>query len=184
MNWAEDAPEGSVTVTGSRVPFSLEPGVHLELAPDMIIAFRDGELSVTGEVAVPKGSIEIKGLPEQAVSVSADEVIVGEEKAEPVIRSLNMDVRVLVGEDQVTFSAFGLTGDLEGTLRIGNDMDTRGTLQLVNGNYDAYGQELELNRARLIFVGNLTQPYLDIEAVRTVDSVVAGLRLTGFGPGP
>jgi len=184
LNWASGAPEGSVTLTGERLPFSLEPGVHLELAPDITVAFRQGDLSVTGQVAVPRGSIEIKGLPEQAVSVSADEVIVGEEKPEPVIRSLNMDVRVLVGEDKVTFSAFGLTGDLEGTLRIGNDMDTRGTLQLVNGNYDAYGQELELRRARLIFVGNLTQPYLDIEAVRTVDSVVAGLRLTGSVTGP
>lgn len=184
VNWAEDTPEASVTLAGERLPFSLEPGVHLELAPDLAIAFRQGELSVTGQVAVPRGRIEIKGLPEQAVSVSADEVIVGEEKAEPVIRSLNMDVRVRVGEDPVTFSAFGLTGDLEGTLRIGNDMDTRGTLQLVNGNYDAYGQELELNRARLIFVGNLTQPYLDIEAVRTVDTVVAGLRLTGSVQAP
>lgn len=184
LNWASAAPEGSVTVTGERLPFSLEPGVHLELAPDITVAFSQGDLSVAGQVAVPRGSIEIKGLPEQAVSVSADEVIVGEEKPEPVIRSLNMDVRVLVGAEQVTFSAFGLTGDLEGTLRIGNDMDTRGTLQLVNGNYDAYGQELELRRARLIFVGNLAQPYLDIEAVRTVDSVVAGLRLTGSVQAP
>ncbi|HTN35045.1 MAG TPA: translocation/assembly module TamB domain-containing protein [Marinobacter sp.] len=178
VNW-EGSPAGTLAISGTRVPFNLEPYAHLELIPDLTIAFQDGDLSVSGHVAVPKGSIKIKGLPPQAVSVSEDEVVVGVDKEEPAIRSLNMDVTVVVGEDQVTFKAFGVEGDLEGTLRIGNRMDTRGTLQLVNGKYEAYGQELELRRARLLFVGDLTQPYLDIEAIRTVDTVVAGIRLTG-----
>ena len=178
VDW-QQAPRGKITISGERVPFSVEPYAQVEVEPDLTLVFREGTLEITGQVAVPRGDIEIKGLPEQAVSVSEDEVIVGVEKEEPVVRSLNMDVNVLVGEDQVTFSAFGVTGDLEGSLRITNDMDTRGTLQLVNGQYEAYGQELELRRARLLFVGNLAQPYLDIEAVRRVDTVVAGIRLTG-----
>ncbi|TYC58276.1 translocation/assembly module TamB [Marinobacter sp. BW6] len=178
IDW-QQSPRGEITISGSRVPFNLEPYAQLEVEPDLTIVFSEGVLEVSGQVGVPRGDIEIQGLPEQAVSVSEDEVIVGVEREEPVVRSLNMDVTVVVGEDQVTFAAFGVTGDLKGSLRIGNDMDTRGTLQLVNGQYEAYGQELELRRARLLFVGNLTQPYLDIEAVRTVDTVVAGIRLTG-----
>eukprot|EP00003_Mantamonas_plastica_P027040 TRINITY_DN5699_c0_g2_i1.p1 TRINITY_DN5699_c0_g2~~TRINITY_DN5699_c0_g2_i1.p1 ORF type:complete len:1044 (+),score=107.25 TRINITY_DN5699_c0_g2_i1:9294-12425(+) len=178
VNW-QSKPEAEVRITGDRIPFALEPYARIELAPDLTISLRDNDLSVSGQVKVPRGSIEIKGLPAQAVSVSDDEVIVGVEKEEPVIRKLNMDVTVIVGEDQVTFAAFGVEGDLEGTIRIGNDMETRGTLQLVDGQYEAFGQELELRRARLVFVGNLTQPYLDIEAVRTVDAVVAGIRLSG-----
>ena len=178
IDWQE-SPQGKVTISGNRVPFNLEPYAQLEVEPDLTIVFSQGTLKVSGQVGVPRGSIEIQGLPEQAVSVSEDEVIVGVERQEPVVRSLDMDVTVVVGEDRVTFAAFGATGDLKGSLRIGNDMDTRGTLQLVNGQYEAYGQELELRRARLLFVGNLTQPYLDIEAVRTVDTVVAGIRLTG-----
>lgn len=178
VSW-QQAPEGRLAIKGERIPISLEPYAQLELAPDLEIAFRQGELSVAGELAVPRGSIEIKGLPAQAVSVSEDEVIVGVEQEEPVIRALDMDVTVVVGEDKVTFAAFGATGDLEGTLRIGNDMDTRGTLKLVNGQFEKFGQELELRTARILFVGNLTQPYLDIEAVRTVDTVVAGIRLSG-----
>ena len=178
LSW-QDAPGGEIRITGDRLPFSLEPYARLEVAPDLTIAFGEGELSVEGRVEVPRGDIKIEGLPAQAVSVSEDEVIVGVEQEEPLIRSLNMDVTVVVGEDRVSFVAFGVTGDLEGTLRIGNDMDTRGTLQLVDGQYEAYGQELELRRARLLFVGNLVQPYLDIEAVRQVDTVVAGIRLSG-----
>ncbi|WP_372997025.1 translocation/assembly module TamB domain-containing protein [Marinobacter sp.] len=178
IDW-QQSPRGEITISGNRVPFNLEPYAQLEVEPDLRIVFREGNLEVSGEVGVPRGGIEIQGLPAQAVSVSEDEVIVGVEREEPVVRSLNMDVKVVVGEDRVTFEAFGLTGDLEGSLRIANDMDTRGTLQLVNGRYEAYGQELELRRARLLFVGNLTQPYLDIEAIRTVDTVVAGIRLSG-----
>ncbi|SHK38056.1 translocation and assembly module TamB [Marinobacter antarcticus] len=178
IDW-QDAPGGEVRITGDRLPFSLEPYAHLEVAPDLTIAFREGALRVEGRIEVPRGDIEIEGLPEQAVSVSEDEVIVGVKQEEPLVRSLDMDVTVVVGQDRVSFVAFGVTGDLEGTLRIGNDMDTRGTLQLVNGQYEAYGQELELRRARLLFVGSLVQPYLDIEAVRQVDTVVAGIRLSG-----
>lgn len=178
VDWRQ-APRGEITVTGNRVPFHLEPYARLEIAPDLTIVFKDGTLRVSGKVAVPRGTIEIEALPPQAVSVSEDEVIVGVEREEPLVRNLNMDVRVVVGEDLVKFSAFGVTGHLKGSLRIGDNLDTRGTLRLVNGSYEAYGQELELRRARLLFVGNLTQPYLDIEAVREVGTVVAGIRLTG-----
>ncbi|MBS8242113.1 translocation/assembly module TamB, partial [Marinobacter lipolyticus] len=178
LDWS-GPPALEVTVTGERLPVTYDPYARVEVAPDITIAFRDGALSVRGQVAVPRGDIEVRTLPEQAVSVSEDEVIVGAEPEEPALQSINMDVTVVVGEDTVTFDAFGVTGDLEGTLRIGNDMDTRGALQLVDGQYEAYGQELELRRARIVFVGPLTEPYLDIEAIRRVDTVVAGIRLTG-----
>ena len=178
LEW-EREPTVEVTVTGERLPVTYDPYARVEIAPDITLAFRDGALSVTGRVDVPRGEIEVRALPEQAVSVSEDEVIVGTAQEEPAVRSLNMDVTVVVGDDEVTFAAFGVTGELKGTLRIGNDMDTRGALRLENGQYEAYGQELELRRARIVFVGPLTQPYLDIEAVRRVDTVVAGIRLSG-----
>ncbi len=178
LEW-ENEPAVEVTVTGKRLPVTYDPYARVEVAPDITLAFRDGELSVTGRVDVPRGEIEVRTLPEQAVSVSEDEVIVGADQEEPAVRSLNMDVTVVVGDDEVTFAAFGVTGELKGTLRIGNDMDTRGALQLENGQYEAYGQELELRRARIVFVGPVTEPYLDIEAVRHVDTIVAGIRLSG-----
>ncbi|MEX2475818.1 translocation/assembly module TamB domain-containing protein [Marinobacter sp.] len=178
FDW-ENAPSVEVTVSGERLPVTYDPYARVEVAPDITIAFREGELSVSGRVDVPRGEIEVRTLPEQAVSVSEDEVIVGAEPEESAVQALNMDVTVVVGDDQVTFDAFGVTGDLEGTLRIGNDMDTRGSLQLVDGQYEAYGQELELRRARIMFVGPLSEPYLDVEAIRRVDTVVAGIRLSG-----
>ncbi|MDK8463909.1 translocation/assembly module TamB domain-containing protein [Marinobacter sp. SS13-12] len=178
LDWSAE-PSVEVNLTGDRLPFSYDPYARVELVPDITITYGSGDLAVTGRLEVPRGEIEIRELPAQAVSVSEDEVIVGAEQEEGGLRSLNMDVTVVVGDDQVSFNGFGVTGNLKGTLRIGNNMDTRGELRLVDGQYEAYGQELELRRARLMFVGPLTEPYLDIEAIRRVDTVVAGIRLTG-----
>ncbi|WP_029654055.1 translocation/assembly module TamB domain-containing protein [Marinobacter daepoensis] len=183
LEWAQ-TPNLMINLKGDRLPVTLEPFARLEVGPDLDISFREGELSVAGQVNVPRGEIEVQNVPPSAVSVSEDEVIVGVEREEPAIRSMLMDVTVVVGEDRVSFDAFGVTGDLEGTLRVGNNMDTRGTLQLVDGRYEAFGQELELRKARILFVGALTSPYLDIEAIREVDTVVAGIRLTGPAEAP
>lgn len=179
VDWSGQNPSFVLNLKGERLPLLYEPYAQLEMSPDLSVSFRNQALSVTGRIAVPRGQIEVRELPAQAVSVSDDEVIVGEEKQTASGPSLSMDVTVVVGEDKVTFEGFGVTGNLKGELRIGNNLDTQGTLQLVDGSYEAYGQELEIRRARLLFVGPISQPYIDIEAVRRVDNVVAGIRLSG-----
>ncbi len=178
LNWGT-SPSVNLAIRGSRLPLAYEPYADLELEPDLSVKFAKGALQISGNLAVPRGSVKIRRLPEQAVVVSEDEVIVDQEVQEPVVRSMLMDVMVSVGEDRVSFDGFGVLGDLEGTLRLGNNLDTRGVLQLTDGTFEAYGQELELRRARLVFVGPLAEPYLDIEAIRSVDTIVAGIRLSG-----
>ena len=178
LAWQEGV-SARVSITGSRLPFNYEPYARLEMAPDLQIAFANGSLSITGALGIPRGEIEVRKLPPSAVTVSSDEEVVGEQAQEPALQALNMDVTVNVGEEEVSFSGFGVTGNLKGSLRIGNNLDTRGSLRLVKGSFEAYGQELELRRARLVFVGPISQPYLDIEAIRRVGTVVAGLRLSG-----
>ncbi len=175
----ESEPSVTLQLTGDRLPFQVEPYAKLELTPDLEIAYSAGDLSISGQVGVPRGKIEITELPEQAVSVSEDEEIVGGEPEEASLSSFDMDVTVVVGEDEVSFNGFDVTGNLKGTLRINNDLRTRGSLRLINGRYEAYGQDLELRRARLVFTGPLTEPYLDIEAIRRVGTVIAGIRLSG-----
>lgn len=175
----ESAPEVSLQLTGQRLPLQYDPYANVEVEPDLQLDYGPDGLSVRGTLAVPRGSIEISRLPDQAVSVSEDEVIVGAEQQETPPMTLDMNVTVVVGEDRVSFNGFEVIGDLEGTLRIANDMDTRGSLRLIDGRYEAYGQELKLRRARLLFTGPIAEPYLDIEAIRRVDTVVAGIRLSG-----
>lgn len=170
---------------GQQLPVNVEPYAALEVAPDLTIRLVDERLAVTGKVHVPKGEITVRELPPSTVKVSDDTVIVGRqtEEGKPPM-AVAMDIDVEVGQDKLSFTGFGLTANLLGHVHIGDNLDTRGELRLADGRYRAYGQRLTIRRARLLFAGPIDQPYLDIEAIRRVDDVIAGLRLSGSAEQP
>lgn len=170
---------------GQQLPVTVEPYAALEVAPDLTIRLLGDKLAVTGKVQVPKGKITVRELPPSTVKVSDDTVIVGRqtEEGKPPM-AVAMDIDVEVGSDKLAFSGFGLTANLLGHVHIGDNLDTRGELSLADGRYRAYGQRLTIRRARLLFAGPIDQPYLDIEAIRQVDDVIAGIRLSGSAEQP
>ena len=178
----------NVLLKGNNLPVTVEPYAKLEVAPDLRISLKpDNTLLIAGAVNIPKGEITVRELPPSTVKVSDDTVIVGQqtddESGSPAM-VVDMDITVVVGQELLTFSGFGLNADLAGQVHIGNNMDTRGELRLNNGRYRAYGQKLTIRRARLLFAGPIDQPYLDIEAIRQTDDVIAGIRLTGSADQP
>ncbi|TBV10075.1 translocation/assembly module TamB domain-containing protein [Phytopseudomonas dryadis] len=183
LSWGEQL-AGSLSVKGTRLPVTVEPYATLEVEPDIQVRLGDDQLAVTGKVAIPRGEIVVRELPPSTVKVSDDAVIVGAEERERQATAISMDIDVEVGQDKLTFSGFGLTAELAGRVHIGDDLDTRGELNLNKGNFRGYGQRLTIRRARLLFAGPIDQPFLDIEAIRRVDEVVAGLRLTGSADQP
>ncbi|WP_313514154.1 translocation/assembly module TamB domain-containing protein [Pseudomonas sp.] len=184
LDWGR-ALDLDLRIRGDRLPVSVAPYADLEVAPDLQVVLDGEQLALSGKVHVPRGSIIVRELPPSTVKVSADAEIVGAEapvkSASPVLR---MNVDVVVGEDKLTFSGFGLNAELAGQLHVGDNLDTRGELSLNKGRYRAYGQRLTIRRARLLFTGVIDQPYLDVEAVRVVDEVTAGIRLTGSTAAP
>ncbi|MGB6214089.1 translocation/assembly module TamB domain-containing protein [Pseudomonas mandelii] len=174
-----------LTLKGSQLPVTVEPYAKLEMAPDLKISIKDEQLAIAGKVRVPKGEITVRELPPSTVKVSDDTVIVGQqtEEGKPPL-AMKMDIDVVVGEDKLSFAGFGLTANLQGHVHIGDNMDTRGELWLNDGRYRAYGQRLTVRRARLLFAGPIDQPYLDIEAIRRTDDVIAGIRLSGSAEQP
>jgi len=174
-----------LSLQGSQLPVTVEPYAVLEVAPDLKISLKNDKLAIAGKVRIPRGDITVRELPPSTVKVSDDTVIVGSqtEEGKPPM-AMAMDIDVAVGEDQLNFSGFGLTAKVQGHVHIGDNMDTRGELWLNDGRYRAYGQRLDVRRARLLFAGPLDQPYLDIEAIRKTDDVVAGIRLSGSAEQP
>nr|WP_217450532.1 translocation/assembly module TamB domain-containing protein [Pseudomonas lini] len=174
-----------LALKGSQLPVTVEPYAELEVAPDLKISMKDDKLAIVGKVLVPKGEITVRELPPSTVKVSDDTVIVGQqtEEGKPPM-AMAMDIDVVVGQDKLSFAGFGLTANLQGQVHIGDNMDTRGELWLNDGRYRAYGQRLTVRRARLLFAGPIDQPYLDIEAIRQTDDVIAGIRLSGSAEQP
>nr|WP_199868827.1 translocation/assembly module TamB domain-containing protein [Pseudomonas sp. CFBP 13719] len=182
--WA-DALDVDVQLKGSRLPINVEPYATLEAAPDLRIQMNGERLAVVGKVVIPKGAIVVRQLPPSTVKLSDDVVIVGnqtEQGKTPLPMAIDIDVEV--GQEKLTFNGFGLSANLAGHVHIGDNLDTRGELALNDGRYNAYGQRLTIRRARLLFAGPISQPYLDIEAIRTTGDVIAGIRLTGNAEQP
>ncbi len=174
-----------LSLKGSQLPVTVEPYAVLEVAPDLKISLKNDKLAIAGKVQIPRGDITVRELPPSTVKVSDDTVIVGSqtEEGKPPM-AMAMDIDVVVGEDTLNFAGFGLTAKVQGHVHIGDNLDTRGELWLNDGRYRAYGQRLDVRRARLLFAGPLDQPYLDIEAVRKTDDVTAGIRLSGSAEQP
>lgn len=183
LAWAQGL-DMDLAVRGDSLPVTVEPYANLEVSPDLAIRMAAEKLSVSGTVQVPRGAILIRQLPPSTVKVSDDSVIVGAPPKQAGGTNLAMDVNVRVGQEKLTFNGFGLSAELAGQVHIGDNLDTRGELSLNKGRYSAYGQKLTIRRARLLFAGPIDQPYLDIEAVRKVDDVTAGLRLSGNAEQP
>lgn len=174
-----------LSLKGTQLPVTVEPYAKLEVEPDLHISMKGDELAVAGKVRVPRGAITVRELPPSTVKLSDDAVIIGQqtEEGKPPV-AMKMDIDVQVGEDKLSFAGFGLTANLQGHVHIGDNLDTRGELWLNDGRYRAYGQRLTVRRARLLFAGPIDQPYLDIEAIRQTDDVIAGIRLSGSAEQP
>ncbi|MCU1717124.1 translocation/assembly module TamB domain-containing protein [Pseudomonas sp. 5P_3.1_Bac2] len=183
MSWAAGL-NAELSLKGSQLPVSVEPYANLEVSPDLRLTLAQQQLAVSGSVLIPKGAIEVRELPPSTVQLSKDAKVVGQSTASSAGPAIAMDIDVQVGQERLSFKGFGLTAEVAGRLHIGNDLDARGELALNKGRFRAYGQRLNIRRARILFTGPIDEPFIDVEAVRKVDDVTAGLRLTGSATAP
>jgi translocation and assembly module TamB len=85
----------------------LEPrrGTRIHVVPDITVELDPALASISGEVRIPKADIDLEALPETAVSVSRDTVMVGQQKAAPGI-DYALSVKLSLGK-QVHLRGFG-----------------------------------------------------------------------------
>lgn len=192
-----DKPEdlqAKMVAKGKNIRISMPPTVSLDISPNLLITATAKSIDLKGDVAVPWARVFIEELPPSIVSVSSDEVIL-DSQLKPVTKQqqgiqINTDLSLKIGSD-VWFDAFGLNAKLTGLLRVKQDhngLELHGQVDIPEGRFKAYGQDLLIRKGLLIFAGPPSQPQLDIEAVRnpesTENNVTAGLKVTGFAEQP
>ena len=185
---------------------------RLEAAPDIRVRITPERLQVRGNVDLPWARLEIGSRSSSAIEPSSDEIIIterddreaeeaalraaerGEPSASDELAQTGMEIDVLItltlGQDML-ISAYGLESGLGGTLEIRQDsggLQLFGDVNLVDGRFQAFGQDLLIRRGQLLFSGPPSLPTLDFEAIRnpdvTEDDVIAGLRVTGNAEEP
>ncbi|SFH73130.1 translocation and assembly module TamB [Modicisalibacter xianhensis] len=186
---------------------------RLRVAPDLDIQATPELLRIRGDVQVPWARLTVakSESPPSAVAPSSDEVIItreDEQRAREAARqalqeategadeataqalqeagmSLDVAVDVSLGPD-VQLEAYGLAAELQGDLQVrqsNGPVQLFGEVNLIDGRYQAFGQDLIIRRGQVLFSGPASQPRLQFEAIRnpetTEDDVIAGLRVTG-----
>lgn len=193
LDWTNPAAWlADIRITGERLQAVYQPIARVQLSPDLRVAIRPGAVAVTGTISVPSGSVTLHALPAQAVPVSDDVVIVRrpENYRHPLEQqapsgsawTITANIQVSLGEE-VSLSGYGVQGRLTGALRIRQEAqgvpEGFGEIRVEDGRYEAYGQRLTIRQGRLTFAGPVTDPNLNIEAVRVIDEVTAGIRILG-----
>ncbi|WP_151448253.1 translocation/assembly module TamB domain-containing protein [Lacisediminimonas profundi] len=135
---------------------------------------------VRGGFTIDSGLVDIgkTELPE----LSDDVVIVGQQKKAPTALAPDIDLTIGLG-DQLRLRGRGLDARIVGDLRIRNTpgapLQTQGTLRVAEGSFTAYGKELAIEQGVLRFTGAISNPALDILAMRRRQDVAAGVSVRG-----
>jgi translocation and assembly module TamB len=174
---------GRLTIRGDRFLAMQGDQTTLVVSPDLEILWTGTTIDVAGEVAIPLATVEIIEIPETAVQVSNDVVLVGEDTLPKRPLDVSANVHLILG-DAIRFKGFGFTTYLDGSLQLterpGVPTQGRGELVLREGVYRGYGQNLTIDPGRLVFAGPIDDPAVSVRAYRrATDGARAGFIIGG-----
>ncbi|HMM45961.1 MAG TPA: translocation/assembly module TamB domain-containing protein [Candidatus Macondimonas sp.] len=156
---------------------------RVRVSPDMQVSYTPEKLAVNGQLTVPEALLKPREL-EGTVKPSGDEVILGPTAAaEQDALPWALDLRLILG-DKVRFEGFGLKTDITGQLRLHEGSGTLPSASgelVLNGRYRAYGQDLTIERGRILYAGApLDTPGLDLRASRKFGEQTVGVEARGL----
>ncbi len=184
-----------LAVTGDNFQVANSSQIQARISPDINLSMDNAGMKVNGELLIPSAYINANGGNSeiQTVGGSSDVVIVEEEsdtEAETAGSNLTIDLKIALGED-IRVEAGDFRGGLKGSLQIEQTPELAplgtGTIEVVNGDYVIYGQQLNMQRGKILFGGGpVDNPQLDMDVARMVDAydVVAGARIRGTAQAP
>ena len=164
------------------------PDQWILISGDGRLSWQDATFGARGKLAVDAGYWQLApgGTPQLS-----DDVIVrrpGTEKGASKLRpKLDLDIAADLGKSFL-FHGAGLSTRLSGDLRLrasGRDLPrATGSIRTRDGRFDAYGQQLSIERGILTFQGLLDNPALDVRAVRKGLAVEPGVQIGGTAQRP
>ena len=188
---ASGGPRAQLKLRGEQLALVRLPDIEADAALDMEVILAPQAVDLAGRVSWSRLQIHLPSLPERAVATSLDEVVIdgaqGPRAALPqppwFVAKLAADLNFTLG-DEVSLSAAGLDARLSGAVHWRKPRGEargrgRGTFNIVDGHYKAYGQDLKIQRGALIFDGAIDNPTLEVRAIRADLDVTAGVRVTG-----
>lgn len=169
--------DGSFGVDEGLIDFSRSdaPG----LSEDVLVSRAAGVLS-------PAAAASAAASPKAAVPTPAAILPTVAAPAPAPARTLALGLRINLG-DKLALRGHGLAARLAGDLKITSPegkLAVDGSVNVVDGTYEAYGQNLVIDRGIVAFNGPIDRPRLDIEATRPKLDIRVGVTITGTADNP
>ena len=180
------APVIEIQLNGQNIQLANTPELNIVGDVDFATIINNQLIDLQGAIVIDKAELDFK-LPENAILASNDVVLVGQDKTAKGAGQ-QLDLTIDLGKE-THIQAKGLDANLTGKLRVFQAPNSivrgEGEINVVDGLYAAYGEELEIERGRLIFSrGSIDDPNLELRAQKSVDSIIAGVSVTGRASSP
>lgn len=180
-SYTSEAPDVDAKVTFNRYQILDQPNRRLTISGTSDVLYTQDGITIRGSLKTDEGRF---GLQDSSAPTLDDDVIVlGETKAEAAKPLLfNLDL-IFDLNDKVYFSGQGLDVTLGGQIALkakpGSSVQGVGSVNVIKGQYKAYGQDLTIKKGVISFVGPLSTPNLNIRAERRGSPVGAGVEVLG-----
>ncbi|MDF2867367.1 MAG: translocation/assembly module TamB [Gammaproteobacteria bacterium] len=157
--------------------------------PELELLTQGPQLKLTGSIYIPKANLQPTNFSQQVIELPEDIVVIGKQPVTtgsvvPLVTEIKLKL-----SDKVHLDAKGLKGNIEGNLVIYDKPQqattATGQLNVLNGSYNVYGENLTIHNGRLIFAGgNIDNPGLNIKASRSIktsllDEITVGVNAQG-----
>lgn len=188
-DWDLKNSDGQVGVRLYRYPILQRSDRYAMVSGDIAIKATLPAIDIQGQITADAGWFDIDML--NSVPTLDSDVIVlkpGEQlnKPAPVPLDLSMRLKLDLGP-RFYLTGYGLNSGLVGDITLTmaqNKLTALGALRTRGGAIEAYGQRLQLRRGTITFQGDIANPILNIEALRTGLQVEAGVRVAGTARRP
>lgn len=183
-----------IAAKGVKMRMTMPPAVQFDLTTDVHCQASAEKIVLDGSIDVPWARVKVYELPASAVDVSDDTVrldrpmAVAQDRSESIPVESNLFINI---GDDVRIDGMGLKASINGKLhvvQVNNRMGLNGQINVPQGQFKAYGQDLIVRRGEFLFAGSPSNPFIQLEAIRnpekTADDVIAGIRVTGTADAP
>ena len=189
--------DGRFNLNTDRFVVPIGPGQQLILSGETRLVAERGRLRWVGNLMADEGLIEIAGsgapaLPDDVQIVSAEppkpaptRQAAGPDEQGQIAVETALDISL---GDKLRIMGGGVNARLTGKLTLLGQLPAspraQGLVEIKDGTYQAYSQNLRIRRGDVRFNGPIDNPALNIEAIRPDLPVTPGVSITGLALSP
>jgi translocation and assembly module TamB len=183
-------------LNGQDIMVMNTPEILVTATPNLTIDINPTLTTISGNLTIPKARIKPKDF--NSTTTLSEDIVYINASGNPVVTSsylkrIKINIQTLLGEN-INFEYAGINTHLSGKLRIQSDPGQiplgYGKISLNNGSYQAYGQQLEIQKGVFNFNGPIKNPEINISAIRKIlqrglahgtglSTLIVGLKIQG-----